>query len=95
MISLEKKQFEQFLRDFQDVIDNRYMNVYTKLCKTKKYKDLTSVYNYAFKEVSKKCDRNTIEKFVETIYDISSLENQNLYMQGFIDGILFKENMQK
>lgn len=54
--------------------------VFKKVAKDQKYKENYKIYSNLYEDLIKRTDKNDIE-------------NNYIYLQGFIDGILLRENL--
>ena len=91
---MEEKDFEQFMKDFESFIEDRSNIAFDKAVKNKKYKELYKKYEKQYEALIKKINVEEIDKFADFIHLLNSIENNYIYMQGFLDGILFKKNLE-
>lgn len=91
---MKEKEFKQFLEDFNSVIEERCVLSFQKMKKTKEYKNKKDRYNIISNKILENCTIEDTEDFKNSIYDIQAIENTYVYIQGFIDGILLRENQE-
>ena len=91
---MEEKDFEQFMKDFESFIEDRSNIAFDKAVKNKKYKELYKKYEEQYEALIKKINVEEIDKFADFIHLLNNIENNYIYMQGFLDGILFKKNLE-
>lgn len=90
---MREKEFEIFIEDLGELINDRINMSINKLAKTNKYKKTYSKYSKLYEQLKKRCSVSEIENFSSIIYAINDLENTYIYLQGFLDGILLREQL--
>ncbi len=92
---MKQKELEELIADSENFIGERINLIFKKVSKDKNYKEKYEEYSNLCEDLSKIIDRSKIENLVGAIYDLNSVENNYIYLQGFIDGVLLRENFRK
>ena len=92
---MKSKDLEQLIENCEGLISERSDLALKKVAQTEKYQENYQEYSNLYEELIKKIDRIELERFANSIYALSDLENDYIYMQGFVDGIILKENLSK
>ena len=92
---MKQKELEKFIESCECLIEERSDLAFKKVAKDSRYKEQYQAYSSLYEQLGKKLGENEVEKFANSIHLIGDLENNYIYLQGFIDGILLRENLSK
>lgn len=92
---MKQKELEQFIENCEELIGERSDLALKKVSKDSKYKEKYKKYSDLYEKLIKTTDKNNIENFAGTIHELNGIENNYMYLQGFVDGILLRENLVK
>lgn len=83
--------------DLAPFIEERLHLPLIDLKKSKTYRKLEKDYKVFYKEITSILSSNIeiYESFMDTLYEIQSLELHKAYLIGFIDGIRLDEHLRK
>lgn len=90
---MNENDFENFVESCEELVNDRINLSINKVAKTIKYKEKYNIYSDLHKKLIEKYTIKEVENFASSIYAINDLENEYIYLQGFIDGILLRENL--
>lgn len=64
-----------------------------KVAEDSKYKKKYKEYSNLYEMLKNKLNNDDIENLTNSIYSLNDLECNYIYLQGFVDGILLRENL--
>lgn len=92
---MKQKELEKLIESCEGLIEERSDLAFKKVSEDSRYKEKYQIYSNLHEKLSEKIGENEIEKFANSMTSINDLENNYIYLQGFIDGILLRENLYK
>ena len=90
---MKQKELEKFIESCENLIEERSDIALKKAAKDSKYKEKYQEYSNLYEMLTNRLNNDDIEKFANSIYSLNDLEWNYIYLQGFIDGILLRENL--
>ncbi len=90
---MKQKEFEKLMENCADLIEERSNLAVKKIYKNNTYKEKYQKYSNLYEELVNKLGKDEIEIFTSAIYSLNDMENDYIYMQGFVDGMLLRENL--
>ncbi len=90
-----KDELEDFINSCEDLINDRIDIISEQISKNTSYKKKYYQYSKIYDELLKKNSLQDIEVLTNSIFEISDIENKYIYLKGFIDGILLREQFGK
>ncbi len=88
---MKQKEFEKLMENCADLIEERSNLAAKKIYNNNTYKEKYQKYSNLYEELVNKLGKDEIEIFTSAIYSLNDMEND--YMQGFVDGMLLRENL--
>ncbi len=92
---MKPKELEKLIESCESLIEERSDIAFKKIAKDSKYKEKYQEYSNLYEMLINKLNNDDIENFANSIHSLNDLECNYVYLQGFIDGILLKENLYK
>ncbi len=90
---MKQKELEQFIEDCKDLIAERSDLALKKVAQSKKYKEKYEEYIEIYELLSNKVASKEVEQLTNSIQLLNDVESNYIYMQGFADGMLLRENL--
>lgn len=92
---MKQKELEKLIESCESLIEGRSDIALKKASKDSKYKEKYQEYSNLYEMLKNKLNNDDIENLTNSIYSLNDLECNYIYLQGFIDGILLRENLYK
>lgn len=92
---MKQKDLEEFIENCEELIGERSGLALKKVSKDQKYKEKYKRYSDLYENLIKVTKKKDIENFAGTIHELNGIENNYIYLQGLVDGILLRENLAK
>ena len=92
---MKQKELEELIEDCEGLIEERADLAFKKASEDSKYKEKYQEYSNLYEMLINKLNNDDIENFANSIHTLNDLECNYVYLQGFIDGILLRENLYK
>ena len=92
---MKQKKFEKFIENCENFIEERSDLALKEVAKNSKYKEKYQAYSNIYDTLIKKIGENDLERLTSSIYMLNDFENDYIYMQGLLDGILLRENFEE
>ena len=90
---MKQKEFEEFIENCESLIEERSDLAFKKVAKSKNYKERYEKYSELYELLANKIGIDEVEKFANSIHLLNDLESNYIYIQGFADGLLLRENL--
>ena len=92
---MKQKELEKLIESCEGLIEERSDIALKKVAEDSKYKKKYKEYSNLYEMLKNKLNNNDIENLTNSIYSLNDLECNYIYLQGFVDGILLRENLYK
>lgn len=92
---MKQKELERLIESCETLIEERSDIAFKKAARDSRYKEKYQEYSNLYEMLTNKLNNSDIKKLANSIYSLNDLECNYIYMQGFIDGILLRENLYK
>lgn len=92
---MKQKELEKLIKSCESLIEERSDLAFKKAAEDSKYKNKYKEYSDLYEKLINKLNNDDIENFANSIHTLNDLECNYVYLQGFIDGILLRENLYK
>lgn len=92
---MKQKELEKLIESCKGLIEERSDIALKKVAEDSKYKKKYKEYSNLYEMLKNKLNNDDIENLTNSIYSLNDLECNYIYLQGFVDGILLRENLYK
>ena len=92
---MKQKELEKLIESCEGLIEERSDIALKKVAEDSKYKKKYKEYSNLYEMLKNKLNNDDIENLTNSNYSLNDLECNYIYLQGFVDGILLRENLYK
>lgn len=90
---MDEKELKELVKSCNSLIEERSELIIRKVANMKEYKQKYALYSKIFQDLVKEVGEKKVEELTGALFSVNSMEGDYIYLQGFVDGMLLRENL--